>query len=136
MQVRWTSAAADDLENIANYLFEKTSENAARLIREIYNASSSLKSFPNRGRAGKKEGTREWVMPSLPYIIFYQVGAISCSSCASCTVRRTGRDNLQFAHESENLRAQKVALHFAPPDDAITTPVHQHLCRAASRIVI
>jgi hypothetical protein len=36
MQVRWTSAAADDLENIANYLFEKTPENAARLIREIY----------------------------------------------------------------------------------------------------
>ena len=24
MQVRWTSAATDDLENIANYLFEKT----------------------------------------------------------------------------------------------------------------
>jgi hypothetical protein len=28
MQVRWTSAAAEDLENIANYLFEKTPENA------------------------------------------------------------------------------------------------------------
>ncbi len=35
MQVRWTSAAADDLENIANYLFGKTPENAARLIVEI-----------------------------------------------------------------------------------------------------
>jgi plasmid stabilization system protein ParE len=56
MQVRWTSAAADDLENIANYLFEKTPENAARLIREIYNASSSLKSFPNRGARAKRRG--------------------------------------------------------------------------------
>ena len=73
MQVRWTSAAADDLENIANYLFEKTPQNAARLIREIYDAPSTLKSFPNRGRAGKKEGTRELVMPSLPYVIVYQV---------------------------------------------------------------
>ena len=69
MRVRWTSAAAD----IANFLFEKTPENAARLIREIYGAASTLKSFPNRGGAGKKEGTREWVMPSLPYIIIYQV---------------------------------------------------------------
>jgi addiction module RelE/StbE family toxin len=73
MQVRWTSAAANDLENIANYLFEQTPENAARLIREIYDTPSSLKTFPNRGRAGKKEGTRELVMPSLPYIIVYLV---------------------------------------------------------------
>lgn len=73
MQLRWTSAAADDLENIANYLFEKTPEHAARLIRELYDAPSTLKSFPNRGRPGKKAGTRELVMTSLPYVIVYQV---------------------------------------------------------------
>ena|SRR5437667_6695292 len=73
MQVRWTSAAADDLENIANYLFEKTPQNAARLIREIYGAPTALRNFPNRGRAGKKEGTRELVLPSMPYIIVYHV---------------------------------------------------------------
>jgi toxin ParE1/3/4 len=73
MQVRWTSAAADDLENIANYLFEKTHENAVRLIREIYAAPTTLKDFPNRGRAGKKEGTRELVLRPLPYVIVYQV---------------------------------------------------------------
>jgi toxin ParE1/3/4 len=73
MQVRWTPAAADDLENIANYLFEKTPENAARLIREIYRTPSGLKNFPNRGREGKKKGTRELVVPSLPYIFVYRV---------------------------------------------------------------
>jgi toxin ParE1/3/4 len=73
MQLRWTSAAVDDLENIANYLFEKTPENAARLIRDLYNASSTLKSFPNRGRPGKKEGTREMVIPFLPYVVVYRV---------------------------------------------------------------
>ncbi len=74
MKVRWTRAAASDLENIANYLFEKTPENAAPLIRKIYHAPSALKVFPNRGRPGKKEGTREWLIPSLPYVIVYQVG--------------------------------------------------------------
>jgi toxin ParE1/3/4 len=73
MQLRWTSTAAKDLENIANYLFEKTPENAPRLIREIYDTPGTLKSFPNRGRAGKKEGTRELVLPSLPYIIVYLI---------------------------------------------------------------
>lgn len=73
MRVLWTLAAADDLQDIANYLFEKTPQNAARLIREIYGAPSSLKNFPKRGRVGKKPGTRELVLPSLPYVIVYQV---------------------------------------------------------------
>ena len=73
MQVRWTTAAADDLQTIADYLFEKTPENAARLIREICSAAFALRNFPNRGRTGKKQGTHELVMTSLPYIIIYQV---------------------------------------------------------------
>jgi toxin ParE1/3/4 len=73
MQVRWTPAAADDLENIANYLFEKTPERAADLIREIYRTSLRLKEFPQRGREGKKKGTRELVIASLPYTLVYRV---------------------------------------------------------------
>ncbi len=73
MQVRWTTAAASDLENIADYLFEKTPENAARLIREICEAVFALRIYPNRGRPGKKSGTRELVLPALPYIVVYKV---------------------------------------------------------------
>ncbi len=73
MQVRWTTAAASDLENIADYLFEKTPENAARLIREICDAVFALRIYPNRGRPGKKSGTRELVLPALPYIVVYKV---------------------------------------------------------------
>jgi plasmid stabilization system protein ParE len=53
MQLRWT-AAADDLEGIAEYLFEKSPQNAAQLIRKIYEAPDILKSYPNLGRPGKK----------------------------------------------------------------------------------
>jgi plasmid stabilization system protein ParE len=55
MRVRWTPAATEDLQNIANYLFEKTPELAPRLIRKLYSAPSSLTSFPNRGGLGKKK---------------------------------------------------------------------------------
>jgi toxin ParE1/3/4 len=75
MQVRWTTAAASDLENIADYLFEKTPENAARLIREICEAVFALRTYPNRGRPGKKSGTRELVLPALPYIVVYKVAS-------------------------------------------------------------
>lgn len=43
MQLRWTTAAADDLEGIAEYLLEKSPQNATQLIRKIYEAPSSLK---------------------------------------------------------------------------------------------
>lgn len=75
MRVRWTPAAANDLQQIAEYLFEKTPENAARLIREIYSAPLGLEDFPNRGRVGKKVGTRELVLAPLPYIVVYQIRA-------------------------------------------------------------
>ena len=73
MQLRWTTAASDDLEVIAVYLFEKSPRNAAQIIRKIYEAPSSLKSYPNLGRPGKKEGTRELVLAPLPYIVVYQI---------------------------------------------------------------
>ena len=73
MRLRWTASAAEDLEGIADYLFEKTPENAAHLVRKIYDAPAALKTFPNRGRPGRKQGTRELVIPSLPHIVVYQV---------------------------------------------------------------
>ena len=72
MQLRWTEEAADDLERIANYLFENAPEHAERIARAIYKAPSSLLEFPYRGRLGRKEGTRELVLSPLPYIIVYQ----------------------------------------------------------------
>jgi plasmid stabilization system protein ParE len=61
MELRWSQDAADDLERITDYLFQNTPERAADLIRTIYTAPAGLLSFPHRGRAGKKDGTRELV---------------------------------------------------------------------------
>jgi addiction module RelE/StbE family toxin len=73
MKLRWTEEAAADLEHITDYLFQNAPERAAELVRGIYNAPAALLTFPLRGRAGKKEGTRELVLSSLPYIVVYQV---------------------------------------------------------------
>ena len=71
MELRWTEEAAADLEHITDYLFQNVPERAAELVRGIYNAA--LLTFPHRGRAGKKEGTRELVLSSLPYLVVYQI---------------------------------------------------------------
>src|SRR6267142_2724883 len=62
---RRTTAAADDLEAIAEYLFETSPQNAPQLILKIREAQSNLKNFPNMGRLGMKEGTRELVITPL-----------------------------------------------------------------------
>ncbi len=71
MELRWTQEAAADLERIADYLFAHAPERAPRLVGALYEAPSTLLTFPNRGRLGKKEGTRELVMSPLPYIVVY-----------------------------------------------------------------
>jgi toxin ParE1/3/4 len=72
-RIRWAPAAADDLENIRNYLSEHHPSLVQSTIRKLYDAALSLKRFPNRGRIGHKEGTRELIMAPAPYIIVYCV---------------------------------------------------------------
>jgi toxin ParE1/3/4 len=73
MELRWTREAASDLERIADDLLGHTPNHAERLVRALYDAPGTLLTFPNRGRPGKKEGTRELVMSPLPYILVYTV---------------------------------------------------------------
>jgi addiction module RelE/StbE family toxin len=73
MHLRWTAAAATDLERIADYLFSHAPDRAPRLIRSVYEAPETLLSFPHRGRPGKKAGTRELVLSPLPWIVVYTV---------------------------------------------------------------
>jgi toxin ParE1/3/4 len=62
MELRWTREAAEDLERIADYLFENTPDRAADLVRAVYNAPFTLTKFPYSGRHGRKAGTRELIL--------------------------------------------------------------------------
>jgi plasmid stabilization system protein ParE len=47
---------------------------AAELIaKTIYESAGSLKSFPNKGRTGRVEGTRELPLPPLPFVVVYRI---------------------------------------------------------------
>jgi addiction module RelE/StbE family toxin len=75
MQVRWTAPAAQDLQEIARFI-RKDSPSAARAVaKALFDAANSLDIFPLRGRTGRVAGTRELVVPGLPYIVVYQVAA-------------------------------------------------------------
>jgi plasmid stabilization system protein ParE len=42
-------------------------------VNTIYDAVGALKNFPDRGRPGRVEGTRELAFPGLPYIAVYRI---------------------------------------------------------------
>ncbi len=73
MRIRWTPAAAADLQNLSDYLKDHHPHYRQPTMRKVYAAIQSLKEWPHRGRAGREEGTRELLFPPLPYIAVYRV---------------------------------------------------------------
>jgi addiction module RelE/StbE family toxin len=73
MQVRWTTCAAQDLEEIALYILRDNESAAREVAKTLFDAANSLDLLPSRGREGRIPGTRELVVPGLPYIVVYQV---------------------------------------------------------------
>ena len=73
-RVRWTQPAARDLTNICDYIKEHESAEAARRVAlALFKAVSSLDRFPRRARPGRKAGTRELVLPGLPYLVVFRI---------------------------------------------------------------
>ncbi len=73
MKIRWTTEASDNLEQIRLHIEEDNPEAAMRIVGAIFDHIGKLIAFPNRGRIGRKEGTRELVLSPLPYFVVYRV---------------------------------------------------------------
>ena len=73
MRIRWTPAAATDLQHINDYLKDHRPTYRQPTMRKIYGAIGSLKAMPYRGRFGRENGTREILFPPLPYAAVYRV---------------------------------------------------------------
>ncbi len=74
MRVRWTEPAARDLTQICDYIEEHdTSSTARRVAISIYERLSALMEFPEKGRQGRKSGTRELIFTGLPYLAIYRI---------------------------------------------------------------
>jgi plasmid stabilization system protein ParE len=66
MHIRWTPAAAADLQNISDYLKEHHPRYRQRTLRKLYETIRSLKNSPFRGRPGHEEGTEKFSFSLYP----------------------------------------------------------------------
>jgi len=57
-RIRWTTDAANDLEQIFHHIIRDNPTAARNVIRTITEGIGKLKAFPNLGRSGQVEGTR------------------------------------------------------------------------------
>jgi toxin ParE1/3/4 len=73
VRIRWTTPAAEDLESIHAYLKQHHPHLARSTVVEIHKHIRSLRKFPNRGRKGSEDGTRELLHERLPQIVAYCV---------------------------------------------------------------
>ena len=73
MRVRWTTDAADDLERICDYIAKNRPETARRVAQSVVERIGALQSFPQLGRVGRVNGTRELAFPPLPFLAIYEI---------------------------------------------------------------
>ena len=73
MRVRWSSDAADDVERISDYVAADRPETALRIALDVVRRVDALDTFPDRGRLGRVQGTRELVLTPLPFVAVYEV---------------------------------------------------------------
>jgi len=73
LNVRWLKLADKDLDKIENYIMRDNSSAATRVVLRIVKAVEMLAEHPGIGRPGRVEGTKELVIPNMPYIVPYRI---------------------------------------------------------------
>ena len=73
MRLLWSKRAILRLASIHDYISKDSPQAAARIGALIVQAALRLEQFPLSGREGRVDGTRELVVPGLPYILPYRV---------------------------------------------------------------
>jgi toxin ParE1/3/4 len=73
MNIRYSRVAQADIQSIFDYIAQENPKAAARVVSLIESSVMRLELFPLSGRSGAVAGTRELVVPRLPYIAVYQI---------------------------------------------------------------
>ena len=73
MRIEWLLEAGQDLVEIRNFISTDRLGAAAQVAKRILDTVAYLREHPEIGRVGRIPGTRELIIPGLPYIVPYRV---------------------------------------------------------------
>ena len=72
LRVKWLKRALLDLDAVEAYIAQDNPTAADDVVLKILKAVSLLKEQPGLGRVGRVPGTKELVVPKIPYIVPYR----------------------------------------------------------------
>jgi plasmid stabilization system protein ParE len=73
MKLRYTRRARRHLDGISKYIADRNPNAARDVGARIREAIELLNIYPNIGREGTLAGTRELVVPGLPYVVVHRI---------------------------------------------------------------
>lgn len=73
MKLVFDDLALADLEGIYNWIAKDNVAAALTVVERLFESAEHLATFPRMGHVGRDEGTFEWVVPRLPYIVVYEI---------------------------------------------------------------
>jgi len=73
MKAVWTKAAIRDLVHIREYIARENPGAAREIALKIVGATDRITQFPEVGRTGRVNGTRELVVSGTQYLIVYRL---------------------------------------------------------------
>jgi len=72
-QIKWLKTALANLEQAAAYIAKDKPSAARNFVKKTQEVTSLLADNPEMGRKGRVKGTRELIIPGIPYVIIYRV---------------------------------------------------------------
>ncbi len=73
MKLRYTRHAHHDLDALFAFIAKDDAIAAQKVSRTIRAGVDRLLQFPSYGRSGDVEGTRQFVVAGVPYIVVYEI---------------------------------------------------------------
>ena len=73
MQVVWLKSALNNLDEIAEYISQESSQAAQQVVDLIIEQVNQLTAQPALGRSGRVVGTRELVISNSYYLVPYRI---------------------------------------------------------------
>ena len=73
MTIVFAPQAITDMEELHAFIARRNPARAYSVLARIRTATNRLAVFPESGRRGHVEGTRELVIPRLPYRVIYRI---------------------------------------------------------------
>jgi len=73
LRVNFTPQSRHDLASIRDWIAQDDERAADRVITRIFQTAMMFGQFPMLGRSGAVDGTREFSVVGLPYLIAYRV---------------------------------------------------------------